>query len=222
MANEIRNRTKEYFPTVLLTLLSIVQAIALELLWGKVVSIESLYSLSSIAILGWIQISATLLGIVLIWLVYAGNVMRFRWVPNLADSTYPFLVGILEFWLVENIGQGKLGFWFIAMGATFGLMTWVSQITMRKSRFDADNAEFFDYRTPATVKDFMPQIGLVILLVACGSYLSYYPPVLWLQGVLLILILLFLASQCISTARYWEESLQESSPSERTVDNTEP
>jgi hypothetical protein len=209
LPNEIRNRTKEYFPTVLLTLLSIVQAIALELLWGKVVSIDTLYSFSIMGVLGWIQIAATLLGIVLIWLVYAGNVMRFRWVPNLADSTYPFLVGILEFWLVENLGPGTLGFWFVAMGFTFALMTWVSQITMRKSRYDADNAHFFDHRSPATLKDFLPQISITLLLVVCGTYLISHPPDIWFQAVLLVLILLFLASQCVSTARYWEESLKD-------------
>ena len=61
--NSIRERAKEHFPTVLLTLLSIVQALALELFWSHLVDAEGLYQLSWFAVLWWIQILATLLGI---------------------------------------------------------------------------------------------------------------------------------------------------------------
>lgn len=210
--NEIRNRTKEYFPTVLLTLLSIVQAIALELLWGKIVSNESLYQIDIAALIGWMQVTATLLGIMLIWVVYAGNVMRFRWVPNVADSAYPFLVGILEFWLVECLGPGKIGFWFLAMGGTFGLMTWVSQITMRRSRFDPDNKQFFQNVVPATWRDFVPHFSIVSSQLLLGVYLVVNPPTIWLEAFLLLIILVFLTTQCVSTSRYWQASMADPAP----------
>ena len=40
----IRNRTKDQLPMVLLTLLSIVQALALELWWAKILSSPQLYA----------------------------------------------------------------------------------------------------------------------------------------------------------------------------------
>lgn len=209
-SNSIRSRTKEYFPTVLLTLLSIVQAIALELLWGKIVSSESLFELSLVAVVGWLQVCSSLFGIMLIWVVYAGNVMRFRWVPNIADSVYPFLVGILEFWIMESIGNGKLGIWFLAFGATFGLMTWVSQITMRKSRFDSDNQQFFKNVAPATLIDFLPQIATVLLLAVGGIILMIYDIPQWLKALLLLAMLMFLSQQCWSTSKYWESSVSDS------------
>lgn len=217
MQNSIRNRTKEYFPTVLLTLLSIVQAIALELLWGVIVDEQSLYEFSITAVVGWIQISASLLGIILIWVVYAGNVMRFRWVPNLGDSVYPFLVGILEFWLVASIGEHKLGFWLIALAGTFALMTWVGQITMRRARFDSDNDQFFRSVQPATFRDFLPQAVVVAILIIGGATCWLFPPNTLTEGFIVTVTLIFLVTQYVSAARYWESSMTETVSSEQVT-----
>ena len=143
MSNVARERAKEHFPTVLLTLLSIVQAIALELLWAHIS--ESSYQHESLlnGAFGWLQLASTLLGIVLIWVVYASNVMRFRWVPSTADSIYPFAVGIFVFWLVSSLGPGSVALWLLAMATCVGCMTYVSHATMRRARLNPDNAEFF-------------------------------------------------------------------------------
>ena len=84
--NAMRERAKEHFPAVLLTLLSIVQALALELLWSHLQKADHLFALSAVNVTLWLQIVATFFGIVLIWVVYASNVMRFRWVPATSDS----------------------------------------------------------------------------------------------------------------------------------------
>ena len=86
--NSIRVRAKEHFPTVLLTLVSIVQALALELLWSHLHEADYLFRLSWIAVISWIQIAATVIGIVLIWVIYSGNVIRFRWVPSTGDLCF--------------------------------------------------------------------------------------------------------------------------------------
>ncbi len=54
--NSIRMRAREQFPSVLLTLLSIIQAIALESLWDHARHRPELYSVSWDALLGWLQI----------------------------------------------------------------------------------------------------------------------------------------------------------------------
>ena len=114
--NAMRERAKEHFPTVLLTLLSIVQALALELLWAHLHEADYLFQLSWIAVLSWVQVIATLLGVVLIWVVYASNVMRFRWVPTTSDSVYPFLIGLIEFMLIDTLGPDEIGQWAAADG----------------------------------------------------------------------------------------------------------
>ena len=107
---------------VLLTLLSIMQALALELLWSHVLETNYLFEPTLVAIVSWIQIVTTFLGLVLIWVVYASNAMRFRWVPVTTDSVYPFVIGLIEFMLVKSLGTGETGQWLILMALTFGMM----------------------------------------------------------------------------------------------------
>jgi hypothetical protein len=169
--NEIRDRAKEYFPTVLLTLLSIVQALALELLWSHLRETTYLFNPSWISAISWMQIFATFLGLVLIWVVYANNVMRFRWVPVTSDSVYPFLIGLIEFMLIEYLGPDEIGLWFMCMALIFGMMIWVAHAHMRRARQDVDNEVFFSSYEPATLRDFYPHITVVCALVSGGIYL---------------------------------------------------
>ena len=94
--DSMRNRAKEIFPMVLLTLLSIVQALALEFLWDHTRQRADLFELSVAVIPGWLQIAATLNVIVIIWLMYAGMLMRFRWTPTTMDSIFPFVIGLIQ------------------------------------------------------------------------------------------------------------------------------
>lgn len=81
----IRNRAKDNFPMVLLTLLSIVQALALEFLWDHMRHRSELFDWSFAIIPGWMQVIATFSTIILIWLMYSGMLMRFRWTPTIKD-----------------------------------------------------------------------------------------------------------------------------------------
>ncbi len=168
--NEMRDRAKKHFPMVLLTLLSIVQALALELLWSHVRETPHLFETTSVALFSWVQIAATFVGLVLIWVVYASNAMRFRWVPATSDSVYPFLIGVLEFMLVESLGPGETGQWLILMAMIYGTMVRVSHTTMRRARRDGDNDIFFGRYVPATWRDFFPQIIVVGALALTGLY----------------------------------------------------
>ena len=164
----LRDRAKEHFPMVLLTLLSIVQALALELLWSHVRETDYQFELSWDAAIPWVQIGATFLGLVLIWVVYASNAMRLRWVPVTSDSVYPFVIGLIEFMIIENLGVDTVGPWLILMALAYGVMIRVSHTTMRRARFDEDNAAFFKDYAPATLRDFIPQILIVCALVLAG------------------------------------------------------
>lgn len=207
MANATRRRAKEHFPAVLLTLLSIVQAIALELLWGHVVDSPFLYQATMSALLGWVQIVATLLAVVLVWVGYASNVMRFRWVPAVSDSVYPFLVGITEFWLVESLDANSVGAWFVGMGLLFALMIWIVQITMRRARFDPDNADFFAGVTPARARDFLPQAAVVVVFVAFGCVVSLSELQVGAVLAAAALTFVFLVWQFAQSVRYWNTAM---------------
>ncbi len=168
----IRDRAKEHLPMVLLTLLSIVQALALELLWSYVHESAYLFEMTWTALLTWIQIGTSFLGIVVIWLVYASTAMRFRWVPTTSDSVYPFIIGLLEFILIETLAPEYMGWWFFCLALIFGIMTWISHMTMRRARLDGENDEFFANLAPATARDFLPAFVIVFALVLAGTYLA--------------------------------------------------
>lgn len=207
MANTTRERAKEHFPAVLLTLLSIMQAIALELLWSYIVDSPYLYETTLTALLGWTQVAASFTGVMLLWVVYASNVMRFRWVPAVTDSVYPFIVGILEFWLIEALGPDTAWLWFVVMALVFATMTAIAQITMRRARFDADNAQFFDSVEPAKPVDFLPQ-GLVFLVITSFGLATWgfgLSDTVVLAGS--VVVLAFLCWQFFDTTRFWNAAV---------------
>ena len=80
--NPIRERVKTNVPAVVLALLGIIQAFAIELLWSFLVAEPAIYQFSFSTLITWLQILLGLLGMLMIWLVYAMNVARFVWVPT--------------------------------------------------------------------------------------------------------------------------------------------
>ena len=194
---------------VLLTLLSIVQALALELLWSHVRESAYLFDLSWTALLTWIQIGTNFLGIVVIWIVYASTAMRFRWVPTTSDSVYPFVIGLLEFILIETLAPDYMGWWFVCLALIFALMTWVSHMTMRRARLDGENEEFFANLEPATIRDFYSVFIIILGCILAGAYLVSSGD----RGVLALIAVssafLVLVRQVIVAARFWKLSVSD-------------
>ncbi len=207
MSQEIRERVKAQMPVALLTLTSIVQALALELLWSHVREASPLATFSVEDAIHWVQIASTLLGIMLIWIIYSNNVMRFVWTPSTRDSVLPFVFGIVEFMLIESLGARHLGWWMIDLALIFAIMTWTSQITLRAARLEGSNDAFFVRRTPATLRDFLPSIAIVIALGIGGIYLLASRD----QGIMALIIVsasfVIIAWQFANMARFWRESL---------------
>ena len=205
--DSIRNRATDQLPMVLLTLLSIVQALALEFLWDHLRHRPDLYEYSWTAILGWLQIAASLNGIILIWLTYSGMVMRFRWTPSTADSILPFFVGLIEFLLIDMMGPDKLGRWLLVLAMVFVTMIAVSHHVMRRARSDPANERFFEQFSPATLRDFMPKIVVIIALVLSGGWLWHSGDHGWLALFALLGCLIVLGYQTHDAARYWNRSM---------------
>ena len=98
----------------------------------------------------------------------------FRWVPSTIDSVYPFIIGFLEFLLIELLGHEQLGLWLIFNAVIFGIMVWVSHTTMRRARHDGDNDALFSETVPATVRDFLPHIIAISTIFLCGVYFALF------------------------------------------------
>lgn len=193
--NQIRRRAKANFPTVLLTLLSIVQAFALELMWTHINEHAYLYELSFMSVLGWLQVLATLFGILLIWLVYSDLVLRLTWVPTTTDAIFPFLVGILEFVQIGVMGLTSIGPWFMILGVLFAAMAWIIQTTMMRARLDQDNADFFKHVGPATMKDHLMSMVPALVLLVIGILIWLLNDHGWFSMMTMVLAVILLANQ---------------------------
>ncbi len=133
----VRNRAKDQLPQVLLTLMSIIQALALEFLWDDVRVAER--ALRWDAVSTWLQIVANMLAIVQVWLIYTSATMRVRWTPSMRDLLIPFLIGILEFILIDVTGPDHRGLWFLTLASVYIVASWDAQSVFSRARLDPDN-----------------------------------------------------------------------------------
>ena len=205
--DNIRNRARENFPSVLLTLLSIIQAIALESLWEHARDRPELYAYSWDALLGWLQIAITLNVIVLIWMIYVGLVMRFRWTPAMTDSILPFLVGLIQFLMIDLMGPENLGKWILVLGLIAVVVTSLDHSSMRRARRDPDNREFFEKIPAAEWRDFIPQGISVLFSVVAGAWLWYSGDYGWIALLVLLFALTAMAYNAYIQAKFWRVSM---------------
>jgi len=211
----MRRRAKEHLPHVLLTLLSIIQALALELLWTHLEAADYLFVPDWRTAIYWLQAISTFLGILVIWLVYATNVMRFRWVPSIGDSVHPFVVGLLQFMMIEVMGPGGgVGWWLLLLALIFAIMNWVAHSTMYRARRDGDNEEFFRDVPPATPRDFYPAVTTVAGLALFGLYLVLAPDNLLVSLLALCGTATLLVWQLYTIDFFWKRTMSEGNSGE--------
>ena len=205
--DSMRNRATDMFPMVLLTLLSIVQALALEFLWDHTRHRTELFEISVAVIPGWLQIAATFNVIIIIWLMYAGMLMRFRWTPSTMDSVFPFLVGLIQFLMIDMMGAEHFALWIIVLALTFGVLVTIDHLAMRRARQVEENREFFDQYAPATIKDFLPQIFMVVSLLLAGGWIGFSGHHGWFTVLVLFGIFLGLGWETHRSAYFWKISM---------------
>ncbi len=203
----IRNRATDQFPMVLLTLLSIVQALALELIWDHLRNRPDLYEYSWLALLSWVQVAASLMGIMLIWLIYTGMVMRFRWTPSTADSILPFFIGLIQFLMIDMMGPEKLGRWMIVLAAVFATMIVASHKVFRRARQDPANRGWFDMYSPATLGDFVPHLVVITTLFLLGAWLWHSGNTGWPAMFALLVTHVVLGYEIFNAAKFWNQSM---------------
>jgi hypothetical protein len=218
----IRNRAINNFPMVLLTLLSIVQALAFELLWAQVHEHQELYQWSTIAAIGWFQITAMLFGIILVWISYATNVMRFRWVPSTVDSLFPFLVGILQFVMIDNLGGARIALWLSLMALLFAGMSWIAHHDMTRARMNSENDEFFANRSPATLRDFHTTMVVVGSMCVGSLILWLNTSSVVLYGCAVALALTIIVRQVFVSNHFWQMSMSLDSVANEQQQESEP
>ncbi len=159
------------------------------------------------AVAGWLQVAATFNGLILIWLVYAGMVMRFRWTPTTGDSVLPFFVGLIEFLMIDLMGPENIGRWFVVLAIIFTAMAYGNHRTMRRARGDPANKEFFETVAPATMRDFLPQTIRISAMALAGALLWQSGNQDWFAMMALLATVIMLGYETYNTAKFWDRSL---------------
>jgi len=203
--NTIRARAKEQLPEVLLTLMSIIQALALEFLWDDVRVAER--ALRWDAVSTWLQIVADMLGIVQVWLLYTTATMRVRWTPSMRDLVTPFLIGILEFILIDLTGPNYRGLWFLTLASVYIAASWDAQSVFSRARLDPDNVEFFSRFRPAGRFDRYESALTIGTLIGFGLYCEFVedPPGVVLSGLIFACAILLYRMEM--SRRFWDRSM---------------
>jgi hypothetical protein len=210
---ETRQRAKELSPSLVLTLLSIVQALALEVLWSSVRESAFLFEGGLPAAIGWAQVVITLQGIVVLWVAYVGLVVRFVWVPRVSDVVTPFVLGVLEFVLASALDPSWLVPWLLTLAALFVVATVTNANVFAAASELSENREHFDELAKLDPGAFGPMAPygplavFVALILAAAALVAFFGTDSWaaLAGLLITNGVLIL--QFMQIRRYWNRSL---------------
>lgn len=93
------------------------------------------------------------------------------------------------------------------MGLTFGTLVVVNHRAMKRARLDVANREFFDQFLPATLRDFVPQIIVVVALLVAGSWIGFSGEQGWFAVLVLVGIFIGLGYETHNAAKYWRVSM---------------
>jgi hypothetical protein len=203
--NKMRARAQAQFPIVLLTLISIIQALALEILWSKVIESEFLWPVDMSSLVAWGMISVSLMGILQLWVMYSTLVIGFTWRPQLRDSILPFVIGIQEFMLVNLIGAEFNVNWLYVLASIFLVANYVVHTSYKRAREEPENAPFFRGKAPATWKDFRGAFAIIGLFVLFGMLITVVDNTNLLALIAMVFANITLLLQIVNSKKLWDE-----------------
>jgi hypothetical protein len=112
----------EFYPSVYLTMLSIIQGVALGTFVVKSSLLARDGQWSTLA-----SLVASLLLIIYIWFEYMGAGLVFKWIPALYDSALPILIGVGECAAILVVGRPL---WWLAAFAVLGILGLLEHLDM--------------------------------------------------------------------------------------------
>jgi hypothetical protein len=206
--SSVRERVIRSFPTVLLTLLSIIQAVALEVLWEGLGERPHLWAGGLGALIGWLQVSAVFCGIFVVWLFYTSLVMRVVWLPGLRDNLIPFVIGLSEFVLADMLAPADLHLWFYLLAWIFAFSTFTSTATFKKARLEPGNEDYFRNFDPSTAANHVPAAMFVSGLVLMGLLVQVFGPTGRVALFAVVMGNLALGVQLLIIRNFWRRSIE--------------
>jgi len=135
----LHQRLNEAFTPTYLTILSIIQAVALTDL-ATIVAAEY----RQFTVVHWLFALLTFSVLIIVWNVYTIQGTVWHWIPDVRDAAMPFVVGALELFLNHAITLG-MSFWLLGLAgiAAMGAVgTWHMHWQAKK---EVENAQLLDY-----------------------------------------------------------------------------
>ena len=135
----LHHRLNDAFTPTYLTILSIIQAVALTDL-ATVVAAEY----RQFTVVNWLLALLTFSVLIIVWNVYTIQGTIWRWIPDVRDAAMPFMVGALELFLDHTITLG-ISMWLLGLAgiATMGAVgTWYMHW---RARTESENDKLLRY-----------------------------------------------------------------------------
>ncbi len=129
----LHRKLKDSFAANCLTVLSVIQGLALEDL-AFVVAAEY----QKLTLTQWLLVVLNFALVIIIWDAYMIQSILWEWVPDMRDAAIPFAFGALELVLNHTIGL-SLSAWLLALALLSGLVVLANWHAGRRARKEAEN-----------------------------------------------------------------------------------
>ncbi len=198
-----QNELRKHFPTVYLTLISILVALAVEGLLERMYELPSLYVLSSSSVLTWLQISIVLEIAALFWWVIARWASTLPWVFGFFDALAPLVLLVVLHILAHSVGTNS-DQWFgalgaVAIGGSINYAVSARRALTLSAQADARNSVLIPAAIPAGV-------GVLAIL---GSAIGLAALSTGFQIVLNITVVGVIVAFSVAEFRFWKRVVTE-------------
>jgi hypothetical protein len=187
----LHHKMKDSFTSIYLTVLSVIQGVALADLASVVWSANKQFTLVQ-----WLLVGTTFTMLIIIWDAYVQHSLLWEWVPNILDAAIPFVIGTLELLLNHTIIL-SLSAWLVSLAFLSGMAALANWHVRRQASKEAENTEMLSLlgrQTRWIVLDFGLSFALLLLAVASrvGS-LEAKEGIQGIRGVLSLALILLIA-----------------------------
>ncbi|WP_279248759.1 hypothetical protein [Candidatus Marimicrobium litorale] len=147
--------------------------------------------------------------------------LRFHWLPSLEDTLPPFLIGLLEFALIDLTHPSLAGPWLFVLAMVFTTAVFTSHTISRRARSDPANDYFFSQQDSAAPTDYRESGITIASLVLLGTLLWVFPHAYWLASLALLVTLTGMSYQYLEARRFWLHSIKDASSIENDHSSSE-
>jgi hypothetical protein len=189
---------KDSFTSIYLTVLSIVQGVALTTL--AVVVADGYTQFTPVQ---WALVLLTFLILIIIWNHVTTDAMTWTWIPDFRDSAIPFLLGAFELYQAFAIVAG-LGPWLFGMaaGATLAVLEFFH--VGRQVRLGTPNPEMFRLFRRRGLADLLQGVvGIGVFLALGAASVAIEDTGTILPWVAVLITALWLGAYVLRTTLYW-------------------